>query len=128
MKVLLSVLLVLSVLLNIYLVVIGLKPVKEVKYEIPSEEMQLIRQIAVACGTDESKASQMSANEMLSDTKTFIKGAETCPAAAFTKEELTILDNYLRNRKDLLAKVKQQNDLVESLKGQRYFICPTKEQ
>ena len=127
MKVVLAVSLVLSVLLNIFLIVIGLKPVKEIRYEFPSEEMQLIRQLAVACGTDEAKAKQMSANEMLSDAESFIKGAEPCHIPVFTKEEITLLDSYLNDQKIILAKVKQQNAFVETLKGQRYLICPAKE-
>ena len=127
-KILLISLLALSVLVNIFLVVIGLKSVKEIKYEIPSDEMQLIRRIAIACGTNEAKAKQMSANEMLSDAEAFIKGAESCDAAVFTKEELTLLDSYLNDQKMMLDKVKRQNAFVESLKGQRFLICPAKEQ
>ena len=127
MKVLLSVLLVLSVLLNIFLLFFY-KPEPEVKYEFPQTEMQNIRRVAVLCGIDKTKADRMSVNETLSDIETFLNGAEPWSAPALSPDELTLLESYLNTRKAILAKIKQQNSFIAGLNGHPVLTISTQGQ
>lgn len=128
MKGLLTVLLIASVLLNLFLLAFEKAPVEKIVKEIPAEEMKQIRELAVICGKNPDKANRMSAMEMLSDIRMFMSNAEPHYVPVLEKKELDIVRGFLITEKAELKIVEAQNKYLADMKGKKIIILPENEQ
>ena len=115
-------LLIVSVIVNVFLLMFERKPEEKTIEKIPAGEMNQIREIAVACGTDPAQTSNMSAKEMLSDIKGVVLSAEPCYVSVLADKELVTIRDYLNYKRDILKVIESQNKYLLELKGKKVLI------
>lgn len=126
MKGFLALLLVVSVIFNVFLLMFERKPpVVEPEKEIPREEMKQIHEIATACGIDPSKVGSMSAKEILSDIRGMLLNAEPYYGDTLNEAELGTVRSYLNNKKTILQTIETQNKYLMTFHGKRVLILST---
>ena len=124
MKGFLVFLLIVSIFVNAFLLLFERTPQEVIYEKIPTAEMNQIREIAIACGTNPAKVSNMSAKEMLSDIKSTLLNAEPYYGAVLIDKELSTVQAYLNNKKEILKIIEFQNKYLSDLKGKRILLLP----
>lgn len=124
MKGFLVFLLIVSIIANVFLLMFERKPQEVTIEKIPATEMNQIREIAIACGANPAQASNMSSKEMLSDIKSFLMNAEPFYGSVLEGKDLSTVQSYLNDQKNLLKTIEGQNKFLSNLKGKRILVLP----
>ena len=117
-------LLIVSVIVNVFLLMFERKPEEKIIEKIPAADMNQIREIAVACGTNPAQASNASPKELLSDIKSVLMDAEPFYGTVLQEKDLQIVRSYLNDQGQLLKAIERQNKFLLGLKGKRILVLP----
>ena len=120
MKVFLVILLVISVIGNIYFVIRN-KEVVTVK-KLPETEVKLIQKIAIDCGLSPNQAKNISVKELLADIEIRLSNDYIYQGEVLSKKDLETLSIALKFDTEILNKIKMQNTYLSSLKDKKVIV------
>lgn len=124
MKGFLVFLLIVSIIANVFLLMFERKPQEVTIEKIPAAEMNQIREIAIACGANPAQVNNTSIQELLSDIKGFLMNAEPFYESVLEGKDLSTVQSYLNDQKNLLKTIEGQNKFLSNLKGKRILVLP----
>ena len=130
MKVVLSLLLVLSVVANFGLLIFVLGPcankTQQVSPQITRQILNQVREISVLCGTPKAQAERENAEVLLARVRKFLENAEYCDAITLPQSEWEYIEIAIGVKKNLFIIIKDQNRYITRLSGKRFLILPPK--
>ena len=116
------VILVVSLLINVFFLIFARSPKTIVKEIIPAAEKKQIQEIAQICGSKAANNENTSVKELLFDIHHTILNTESCYEPVLNKKDLKTIKSYLNNKPEIIKTIEKQNKFISGLKGKKFII------